>query len=142
MTATKALGAQGVLIKMGNGASPEVFNTIAEVKGFDGPGGSATVIDASTLDSTAKEKIMGLPDEGQFTMDVHFDPTNTNGQVAMQTARAARTKKNFKVTLTDSGAMDVTFSGYVTGFSLSGAVDNIIAAKITIEITGAVTYTP
>lgn len=140
MTTAKTIAAQGTVIKIGNGESPEVFATIGEVRTFTGPGGSAAVIDTTTLESTRREKRMGLPDEGQFTLDVNLDPTDTDGQIACRTARTNRTLKNFEVTYPNSSKDE--FSGYVTGFQTSGAVDANIEATITIEITGAVTFTP
>ena len=44
--ATGALETQGVVLKIGDGGGPEVFEAIGEVTDFDGPGGSANVIDA------------------------------------------------------------------------------------------------
>lgn len=139
MTAAKAIQFQGTLFKMGNAASPEVFNTIAELKSHDGPSGSATVIDASTTESTAKEKLMGLPDEGQFSISLNFDPTDTNGQVAMILARKARTLKNFQLAFPNSPSTVVAFSAYVMSFSLGGAVDGLIEGSATLEISGPVT---
>ena len=116
------------------------FHTIKGVKTIGGPSGSATVIDASTLESTAKEKIMGLADEGQIALQMHYDPSDTDVQVAMQAKRTAREIANFEITFTDSPATIAAFAGYVTGFSISSAVDAIVEANSTIEITGPVTF--
>ena len=40
-------------------------------------GGQASVIDLTTLCSEAKEKAMGLPDEGQISLSVFYDPANS-----------------------------------------------------------------
>jgi hypothetical protein len=60
---SNAIESQGVELKRYNGAS---YDLIPEIKSFTGPGGSATVIDVTDLQSVAKEKRMGLPDEGQL----------------------------------------------------------------------------
>ena len=116
--------------------TPQAWIEIGKVVSFDGPSGSASVFDETHLQSVAKEKRMGLPDEGKFGMSLIMDPDDT-GQLATRTAREDRTEKDFRVTYSDDSVQ--TFSGYVLGFSSSGAVDGKVEAKIDIEITGAVT---
>jgi hypothetical protein len=110
---------------------------IGNVVSFNGPGGSASVIDVTNLDSTAKEKRMGLPDEGQFTMELNYDPDNT-AHIALRNARKTRTRTEFKLTLTDATATSLTFWGYVLAFAIQGGVDAVVKASLTIEIDGAV----
>jgi len=135
-----ALESQGVVINVGTADSPSAYHAVGSVISFSGPGGSASVIDTTTLASTAKEKMMGLPDEGEFTMEVLVDNTDTNGQVALKTARTNRTLKYFKVVLTDSPQTYGKFTGYVLGYAINGSVDNVVKASITIAIDGAVTW--
>lgn len=116
--------------------TPVSWTEVGEITDFDGPGGSASVIDMTHLQSTAKNKRMGLHDEGQFAMSINFCPDDA-GQLAAMAARKARTKKSFKVTYSDASVQ--TFDGYVMGFSSSGGVDGKVAGKITIEIDGEVT---
>jgi hypothetical protein len=138
---SNALEAQGTLLKIGNGASPEVFTTIKEIKNFTGPGGSAAVIDVTDLSSLAKEKRMGLADEGQLSFVLHYIPNDTQ-HAALRTARANRSETNFKLIFTDaSPASTWTFSGFVTNFSVAGGVDGVIEGNVTIEITGAIAET-
>lgn len=136
-----ALESQGTTIAITNTAvSPNTDASIGSVVDFTGPGGAASVIDITTLASSAKEKMMGLPDEGQLALVLLYDPTDTNGQVALRSARAARTKETFKITFNDSPQTIATFSGYVLTFSIKGAVDDKVSADVTIEIDGAVTW--
>src|SRR5690349_16283620 len=128
MTTAKTLASQGTTIKIGNGESPEVFNTIKELRSITGPGGQAAVIDTTTLDSTRREKRMGLPDEGQVTCDVNFDPTDTNGQMECLAARNDQGIRNFKITYSD-GSIDA-FAGFVLSFSKGNAVDGNTEATI------------
>jgi len=133
------LESQGVLFKRGNGASPEVFSTVGQVVSFSGPSGSAAVIDVTNLSSTAKEKLMGLHDEGQISLEMNLDPADT-AQMGLKTDRSNRTLRNFTLTLTDSPATVLSFSGYVLNFNIGGSVDAVITASVTIEIDGAVTW--
>lgn len=136
---SNALEAQGMLIKIGNGASPEVFSTISEIKTFSGPTGSAAVIDVTDLSSSAKEKRMGLADEGQLSFTINYIPDNTQ-HTLLRTRRASREETNFKMVFTDdSPSTTWSFSAFVTGFAVSGAVDNVVEANVTLEITGSIT---
>ena len=137
--ATNALVTEGVVLKRGDGGTPEVFTAVAEVVSFTGPGGSATVIDATHLASTAREKLMGLPDEGQFSMELNLVPSDAQ-QIALKDDRVNRTKRNFQLLLTDVGPTTLSFAGFVLEFSISGGVDDKITATITIEITDVVTW--
>jgi predicted secreted protein len=128
-----------MLIKIGNGASPEVFSTISEIKTFSGPTGSAAVIDVTDLSSTAKEKRMGLADEGQLSFTINYIPDNTQ-HTLLRTRRASRDETDFKMVFTDdSPSTTWSFSAFVTGFAVSGAVDNVVEANVTLEITGSIT---
>jgi len=134
-----ALEAQGTLIKIGNGASPEVFSSIPEIKTFSGPGGSASIIDVTDLSSTGKEKRMGLADEGQLSFTINYIPDNTQ-HTLLRTRRASREETDFKMVFTDdSPSTTWSFSAFVTGFAVSGAVDNVVEANVTLEITGSIT---
>jgi hypothetical protein len=117
-------------------ATPASYTAIGEVIDFDGPGGSASVIDTTHLTSTAKEKMIGLADEGQFTFSLNAAFDNA-GQSAFRTSRTARTRKHYKVTYSDATVQ--MFYGYAMAFSTSGGVDDKVNASATIEIDGAAT---
>jgi hypothetical protein len=135
----KGISSQGITLHMSVEGSPTNFQKVGNVTNFRGPGGQAAVLDASNLESTFKEKLIGLPDEGQFSFDINLDPDDTV-HTAIRTARRNRTLCEFKVTLTDSTPKQVIFFGYVMGFSIAGGVDQIVKASITIEIDGEVSY--
>ena len=135
---SQALEAQGTILKIADTVSPYTFNTISEIKSFTGPGGSAAVIDVTDLSSTGKEKRMGIMDEGQLTFTLHYIPTDTQ-HIALRAARASRAETSFQLVFTDdSPATSWEFNGFVTNFSVSGAVDGVIEANVTIEITGVI----
>jgi len=115
--------------------TPQAWIEIGEVVDWSGPSGTASIIDKTNLRSVAKEKLMGLPDEGKFTLAINFQPDEV-GQLAARAARTARAEKSFKITYSDLST--ASFSGYVLGFTTSGAVDGKVSGSIEIEITGAV----
>lgn len=136
---SSALESQGVVIKISDEtASPWTYDTIEEIRSFTGPGGSASVIDVSHLGSTFREKRMGLPDEGQLGFVLNYIPANAQ-HALLRSQRAARALTYFQIDFTDSPVTTWTFSGYVLEFSVSGEVDEVVMANVTIEITGAIT---
>lgn len=127
---------------------------IGEVTQFSVPSGSPSIIDISHLQSTAKEKMIGMIDEGQMTFGFNYQVATQSTastdslHMVLQTDRKNRTKRTFDVLLTDYlNSTDATavpskalFDGYVTGFSLSGAVDGKVEGNVTIEIDGEVRW--
>jgi len=118
---------------------------IGEITDFTGPGGAAAVIDITHLQSTAKEKMIGIRDEGQLSMSLNFQPTDA-GQVALIADRAARTRGKYVIRLTDMATGSsahpsyAAFNGYPLQYSISGAVDNKVSANAVIEIDGSVDW--
>jgi hypothetical protein len=135
---SNALEAQGVLLQIGSGVGP-TYASIQEIKTFSGPNGSATVIDVTDLSSSAKEKRLGLPDEGQLSFTINYIPKNTQ-HALLRTNRDARTLTPFKMIFTDGSPKSTwTFNAYIQGFAVSGAVDGVVEANVTLEISGAIT---
>ena len=130
--ASNAIESQGVTLTWNS-------ELVGEITGFSGPGGSASIIDVSHLGSTRREKRMGLPDEGQLTLELSLVPGNA-GQVALRNDRASRTQREVVLTLTDAGDTTLTFQAYCTQFSIQGGTDAKVAASVSLEITGAVVW--
>jgi hypothetical protein len=111
--------------------------TIDGVTSISGPGGSASVIDISDLNSTAVEKLIGIADEGQVTLSCLYISADA-GQVKCRTQRAARTSAEIVLTLSDASTL--TFDAFCLGFSISGAVNQAMTLDVTLEVTGAVAF--
>ena len=131
---SNAIEKQGVFFKFDG-------TNVGEVTSFNGPGGSASVIDVSHLGSTRREKRMGLPDEGQISFDLNLVP-NDAGQGKLRTARAARTLTGGELYLTDDSGTILSFDCYCTAFSIQGSVDDKVQGSVTLEITGEVNWSP
>jgi len=140
-TASQAIEAQGTQLQVAPGNSPDNFITICEIKTFSGPGGTAAVIDVTNLCSDKKEKRMGVPDEGQLTFTINYVPTDPAHDQLVDD-RSTRVLRNFRIVFNNgSPATTWTFSAYVMGFAVSGAVDAVIEASVTLEITGSIVRT-
>ena len=136
---SEAIKSQGIEVKRGDGQASESFTLIGEVVSIDGPGGQAQVIDVTHLKSTAKEKLMGLADEGQVSLGLNLVPGNAQ-QTGLRTDRDNQTLRNFQIVLTDSGTTTLSFAAFVLGFSISASVDAKVDASVTLEVSGAVTW--
>jgi hypothetical protein len=138
MTANTTLASQGttLTITVGSGSATPV-NGFTDFSGLGS--GTATIIDASDLSSAAKQKQIGLPDEGTAKISLNYIEADA-GQVAMETARSGRSLAHFIITLT-SGTK-YAFDGYVQTFEKSVSVDKLVTISASVEITGAVTKTP
>lgn len=138
MTTAAKLGL-GTLFKRGDGASPEVFTTIPEINSVTGPSGTTEQIDVSHMQSTAREYILGLPDFGEFTLEMNW-LVNNAVQEGLRSDFINRTTRNFK--LEDHGVSPEevwTIVGLVTGFSLNFPADDRATASVTIKISGTPT---
>lgn len=130
----------GLTITAGSGtATPVTFTQVINLKTFSGFDGSASELDTTNLDSTAKEFILGLVDNGQFTIEIDADKDDASHQ-ALQAKRGAGTRSSFKLVLPGTGAnRTYTFDGFVKKFSLAGGVDQIVKSPCDIRISGPVT---
>ena len=149
MSTTNALKTQGteLFMKKGTGTGATIVN-IAEIRSMDGIGGGST----DTIDVTAKEKLTGLTDNGELTMEANF-----GSQTSMQelyTKKASGEVTSFWLAFSES-ATDVTIAaGTVTVpttrtvFPMTGTVKQIVLqgqqndawrARVTIELSGSIT---
>ena len=135
-----AIESQGTTLSLGDGADPEVFTAIGRVVSISGVGnGSSTEIDITDLSSTGKEFLLGLKDEGEFTVTLNLDTGNTQ-QTALRTARDARTLENFELALTDTANTVISFSAYVKTFGIDVGIDDRVPLNVSLRISGAATW--
>ncbi len=117
-------------------------NHIGEITGFSGPSLSAAVIDVTNLKSTAKEKLIGIYDGGQVTINVNWDSCTDDGQKLMRKSIAGRLKGRLAIFI--NGSVDtqkIGLEGYVSGMNITGSVDNKLAGDFTIAISGGASFT-
>ncbi len=132
---SQAQSTQNTDVKIGDGASPEVFTSIAEVISIDGPGGDRQLIDVTHLKSTAREKRAGLRDSGDLTLTMNRI-VGDNGQDALIAAEAGDDPVNFRVIYPDGEQED--FAGIVTSFRESAAIDDVRKVTVGIAVTGTI----
>lgn len=119
-------------------ATPATWTEVCEITDINREDPGASEIPTTHLQSTSKTFLIGLEDNGTYSLSVNwlFDDT---GQQALRAAKAARTEKTFKVTYSDDSTM--TFSGYVKTVSgPSAAVEGKLGGTLVLRISGDITY--
>jgi hypothetical protein len=137
-TAISAQGSKFSVDTSANGATDPTWTPVKNVKSYSGFDGSATEIDVTDLDSDAKEKRLGLVDNGSFSIDINVNMADP-GQSAMKTSQKASSLKKYKLEYPD-GSSD-TFSAFVKTFPVSGSTDAVITSTVAMTISGAVVTT-
>lgn len=140
---TKAKTGRGVRLQRGDGGGTEVFTTIGEVKNWSGPSESVSDIEATSMDSTAKEFIADLAEPGEVTATVNFVGSDAQQQ-GLRTDLRAGTLRNFKLIFNDHATTPTTavFSALVTGLDgPSGSSSEIVSMDITLKVSGSATWT-
>jgi hypothetical protein len=125
-------------VEDGTNSSPLVYVPVDGVTNVrDLRSGSGAEIDITDLSSTAKEFSLGLKDEGSMTLDVIVNRDDA-GQSRIIALRNSRLTGLFKITVPTSPNYVITFSGIVTQFPFTLAVDDVIRGSITIRVTGTI----
>lgn len=141
--ATKAKATKGVEFKIGDGGSPtEAFTLIAEVTNFQAPGSSSSEIEVTSFDSEYVERIGGVKDGDQASMDFNYVYDDAGQQALLA---AVGTKKNFTIELNDAATpTKIAFAAIVTAVpGPSGGVNEAQKVSgVTLRVSGAVTVTP
>lgn len=136
---TEAISSFGTLLKMGNGATTEVFSTIAEVLDIDGPDLSLSTEEVTNHGSTGgwEEHIGTILSGGEVSFEINYVPTAPT-QAALITAMTTRDVTNFQVIYPNAGSDGFGFAALVTGFKSKAPVKGKLAADVKFKITGPV----
>jgi hypothetical protein len=141
---TQAKIGYGTLLKVGDGASPEQFVTVAEVRSVGNFGSERALIDVTNFDSpnTFMEYILAMKDGVEMAIQANFLPNNatqdlTDGLMSLQDAG---TPANFKLIL--PGAFGTfLFAALVRKFEVPSIAPNAaMEITFTLKITGAISY--
>jgi hypothetical protein len=130
----------GLTYTSGGTATPVTYTAIANIKSIsDFESGSASEIDVTNLSSTAKEKRLGLVDNGGFSLAIHHSNADA-GQAAAQARRLDGAAVNMKVILPSGTTPNASFSALIKKFSKNAAVDGVVEGSLDVTINGAITW--
>ena len=139
---TVAVQGIGSILGVGNGASPEVFTKVSQLKSIKFGGFTVEFDEITNLDSVLyKEWMKTLIDAKEISMEGIFKPTDASQQsfvANIQTAGSAALK-NYQV-LTPDGTK-FNFAAYASDFVPGIEYNKAIAFSAKLKITGAVTIT-
>lgn len=127
--------ALGTLFKIG-------ANSVAEVKSITPPEMTAETIDTTHLASTGgyREFIQGSKEAGEVGVVGFFNPSDTQGQMALYDAFRTGTTDSYSILFPASLGSSWTFSGIVIAFKTTGVeVDGAIEFEATVKILGEAT---
>ena len=133
----------GFSFRIGNGASPEVFNAIEEVFAITGLGKVRELVDVTSFDSGGnREFVPGLADGVEITVECNYVPGATR-QGAMIDAVEAGDNVNFRIVESlGSPETTYTFTGSPLGWTLNPSVDDRNTLTFTVKISGEITVAP
>lgn len=131
---TQAKIGYGNLFKVGNGATPEVFTTVAEVTNITPPGISRDSVDATHMQSPEgwREFIPGLKDGGEVELEINFVPGSATTLLLMAEIDAAAGNKQIVFT---TGEV-FSFAALCTNFETESPIDDKQVGTVTYKVTG------
>lgn len=116
--------------------SPNAYEQIGQVVSIGGPSGSTGETDVTNLSSTAKEFIPSLPDYGDVSLEVVWDPATTSTNHAdVWDDFGNQTTGTYQIRLSDSPQSTITFTAFPNAYPINIAVDDKVGATIGLRIT-------
>ncbi len=141
---SSAFWAYGSALQLGDGATPEVFTSIAEITELEIFNLSRDSIDVTSHDSADgyKEKIPGMRDAGSLSIKANWLPTNAthDATTGLLSTFNDDLNHNWKIVLPDTLAT-VSMRGHVNEFKADGPIDEQGQLEFSIELTGKPTIT-
>jgi hypothetical protein len=130
----------GTVLSRGDAASPEVFTGVADVVSIAGPAITKDEIEVTALDSSAKEFIGALDDPGEITMELNWNPQDSE-HINLRTDAEGSVVRNYRVIWSDVSSTTVTFSAEVMEFTLNTEANDAVKASVRMKISGALIWT-
>lgn len=136
MSASQAKAGYGSLLKIGNGASPEVFSTILENVNIDPPFDAADIIEVTNHDSPGgyKEFTPTLLDAGEISGEGNFVFDST--QTSVRTALTGKTRTNFQFVVPLSTPKTCSFAAIVTQWAPKTPLKDRMTYQFKLRVTG------
>jgi hypothetical protein len=131
----------GTVLQVGDGASPEVFTSIAALSSIKLPTLSTADIDMSHLTTTNafREMLPGMRSAGKVGFTGNYTPagaTHKNASGGLLFLQRTRAIVNWKIVLSDPDSTEWLFTGYVSNIDPGEA-----GLDSKVEISGEITIT-
>lgn len=108
----------GILLQAGDGATPEVFTTVAEIVSIKPPGFSRNQVDVSNHNQGKESTLLGILRASELTGKCNWvgdDPTH-DGSTGMLADIMANTSRNWRITCPPNGYPRITGPGQLATF--------------------------
>ncbi len=136
---SSAFWAYGSTLQLGDGATPEVFTSIAEIVELTPPQMSRDEIDVTSHSSSDgyREFIAGLRDGGEVSFKANWLPTNAthDGTTGLLETFNDNATHNWKIILPNTLAT-ISFSGFLTAFEPDTPLEEQGQLSGTIKVSG------
>jgi len=135
---------KGTALQIGDGASPEVFTTVAELTKVDPPKFGTGTVETTSHDSTAKEYVSdGIQDHGETAIEGNWLPNHaTHGSTAGLLKKAKDgALSNWRIVVTPGSGSTFTTTGaaFCTFEPKAGAPTDKLSFSGSLKWSGAVT---
>lgn len=130
------------LAKIGYGTTFYVGQTkIGDITDISGPSLARDSIDVTDMESADgfREKIPGLADGGEVSIEFNFDPAATSGtsqHALRENIEAGPNVANTEFTIKFVSGLEVEFSGHVTAFEPAIPLEDKMTGSVTIAVSG------
>lgn len=137
---TQGIPAFGTLLKIGDGATSEVFTTVAEVTNIGGPSLSADTADMTHHESPGgfEEVVVTILRSGEVSLDLNYIPGHAtqDASTGLLADYIAKTLRNFQLVFPDAGATQWGFAAFVTGYEPDAPHADGLGLSVTLKISG------
>jgi len=139
MATTAARSGFGALLKRGDGGSPEVFTTVAEVVNIGAVETRMNLADATHMESPDQhmERIPTLLESSDISLELNYLPGDTT-QTNLRNDVMNRTLRNFQITIPGSSRV-VSFSAFVSQIGPAFPHDGKMTQNVTLAPNGKIT---
>lgn len=147
MAGTEARIGFGCLLKIGDAASPQTFNAIAQVRNLGNFGAERALIDKTNFDSPFfMEYILAMPDGSEMAVTCNFLPNNPtqNSTTGLIKAMADAVEREFQLLIRDSYSLaevgTFSFSGLPRAWNVPIETNTLMEITFAIKLTGFISY--
>lgn len=137
---TNAMIGIGIIFQVNTGASPDTWQTLAEVFELSPPNAQVDDIDATHYASPdrTREFISGLTDLGEMTVNMNYIPGSESDNYILAW-RQSGANRLCRIVYPTSPNLQDTFQAYPKGYEPALPLDDKLTANLTLKVAGAVT---
>jgi hypothetical protein len=117
----------------GGTATPVEYAQMCEGKTFNFADGKNSEIDTTTICSVAKEYLIGIPDSGEFSIEMNMVPFD-DAIVELRAAKLDLAARNIRLSFPNGNV--ATFRAFIKSVPFQGGVDEALKGSVDMKITG------